>query len=324
MASWGIVTTVKAPERAVLDFVAWHLDLGAHRVYVHLDAPDPALQARLKAHPKVRVTPTGDGYWQRNGGRRPVKHQVRQSVNATRVLARAPEVDWLAHIDVDEFILPDAPLSDLLDALPPGARTARMRPVEALAPAGDHAPPRWALKAMNLDRRKRRDQTARLYPRYARGLDGGFLSHVAGKLFVSTELAGAELRIHNVIHDGVQNPGHAEFDGVALCHMHAPDAEAWLSHYSFRLEKGSYRAELGPAQDPAKGGVTLHAMLAEIEAAEGEAGLRAFFDACCTAHPPLVAALRAEGLFREAVIDLDAARARHFPDAQISSPAAPS
>lgn len=313
MTRWGLVTTVKAPARAVLNFAAWHIELGAHRLYIHLDAPDPALHARLKAHPRVRVTPTGAGYWEKHG-RRPEKHQVRQSVNASRVLARAPEVDWLGHVDVDEFLLPEGEVGAILGALPETILTARMRPVEALAPAGDIAPPDWALKAMTIDRPTRRAQTERLFPTYARGLDGGFLSHVAGKLFVRTTLAGAEFRIHNLLRDGARNPGHAELPGIALCHMHAPDADTWLAHYRFRLARGSYRAELKPSRPADEGGLTLHEMLAAIEAEAGEPGLRAFFEEVCTARPALLEALAAEGLLRRARLDLDAARARQFPD----------
>jgi len=309
---WGIVTTVKAPERDVLNFAAWHLELGAHRLYIHLDAPDPALQARLKAHPKIRVTQTGAGYWEKHG-RRPEKHQVRQSVNATRVLARATDIDWLAHMDVDEFLISDTSIADQLSALSGEVLTARLRPMEALAPAGEIAPPDWALKAMSLDRPTRRAQTERLFPTYARGLDGGFLSHVAGKLFARTTLAGAEFRIHNVLQGGLRNPGHAELAGIALCHMHAPDVETWLAHYRFRHARGSYRSELKPPRPPGDGGLTLHEMLATIEAESGEAGLRAFFAEVCTARPALLDALAAEGLLRRATIDLDAARARHFP-----------
>jgi len=311
---WGLVATVKAPARAVLDFAAWHLELGAHRLYIHLDAPDPALLARLKAHPRIRATLTGPGYWQKTTGQRPAKHQARQTVNATRVLARTPEVDWLGHIDVDEFLLPDASVAAALAALPEAVLTARMRPAEALAPAPGLAPPDRALKRVTVDRPTRRAQTERLFPAYARGLDGGFLSHVAGKLFVRTTLAGAEFRIHNVFRGPDRNPGHAELPAITLCHMHAADADDWLARYRFRHARGSYRSELKPPRPAEDGGMSLHAMLAAIEAEAGEAGLRAFFDEVCTARPALLDALAAEGLLHRARIDLDAARARHFPD----------
>ncbi|MWB79535.1 glycosyltransferase family 2 protein [Pseudooceanicola sp. 216_PA32_1] len=309
--TWGIVTTVKAPLDAIMDFAAWHLSLGAHRIYLHLDAPDEAAMAALKSHPKIRVTPTGESYWSRNGGRRPAKHQVRQGMNASRILSRPPQVDWLAHIDVDEFIVPDKPVAEVLAAQAPGTKLLRMRPIEALAPVAP-VPGVVQAKAMSLDRATRRAQTERIYPDYARGLDGGFLSHVAGKLLVHTSLAGSEIRIHNVFRDGVQNPGHAECPALPLLHMHAPDVESWLAHYRFRLKRGSYRSELKPPLPAESGGLTLHDMLAAIEAEAGEDGLRRFFAETCTATPDLLDRLRAEGLLREVPLDLAAARRAVF------------
>ncbi len=129
-----------------------------------------------------------------------------------------------------------------------------------------------------------------------------------------TTLGGAEFRIHNVFHQGEQNPGQVELPQIALAHMHALDVEDWLAHYRFRHERGAYRSELKPPRPREEGGLTLHEMLTEVEAEGGESGLRAFFDTVCTARPELVAALEAEGLLRRATLDLDAARARQFGD----------
>ena len=65
--------------------------------------------------------------------KRPVKHQVRQTQNATFTYHRKAEVDWLAHIDVDEFLWPAEPLAPLLAALPADIPYARVRPIEALS-----------------------------------------------------------------------------------------------------------------------------------------------------------------------------------------------
>ena len=50
---WGIVSTIKAPLHDVLGFAAYHLQRGAHRLYIYLDTPDAASFAALKAHPKI-------------------------------------------------------------------------------------------------------------------------------------------------------------------------------------------------------------------------------------------------------------------------------
>ena len=59
--------------RDVLGFVAYHLERGAHRISIYLDAPDDATFAALKSHSKVRVTQTDTAYWDKKGGR-PAKH----------------------------------------------------------------------------------------------------------------------------------------------------------------------------------------------------------------------------------------------------------
>ena len=37
MTRWGIVSTIKASEREILDFAAYHLELGAHRLYLYIN-----------------------------------------------------------------------------------------------------------------------------------------------------------------------------------------------------------------------------------------------------------------------------------------------
>lgn len=292
----------------MLNFAAYHLERGAHRLFIYLDAPNPEAQAALKAHPKVRVFTCDKAHWRKRGGNRPAKHQVRQAVNATDAYRRkGGEVDWLIHMDVDEFLWPDMPLGEVLAALPENALCARIRPAEALAgdgtffkgfiPAG---PAREAL-------------VTRLYPRFGPHVRGGFLSHVAGKLFVRTGLAPLEIRIHNVFHGQEMNPGEVALDNVLLLHCHAKSWEEWIAAYRYRLTHGSYRAELAPARAREAGGLTLHEVLREIEAAEGEAGLRAFYDEICTDSPALRRGLEAEGLLYRCDLQLDAKRRQHFP-----------
>ena len=136
---WGIVSTIKAPARDILTFAAHHLDLGAHRIHIYLDDENPAAFAALKAHPKCRVITTDAAYWQRRKSR-PEKHQARQTANATHCYRRGPQLDWLAHIDVDEFLWPQSPLSGQLATLAPDVISARIRHA---ARAG-HARTSWA------------------------------------------------------------------------------------------------------------------------------------------------------------------------------------
>ncbi|RBI84243.1 glycosyltransferase family 2 protein [Rhodosalinus halophilus] len=307
-ATWGVIATVRAPDREILAFAAHHLELGAHRLYLYLDADAREAQARLAAHPKIRVVRTDDAWWAKRKGR-PEKHQSRQFVNARHALNRRADCDWLAHIDVDEFLWPERDIGATLAALPADCLTARVRPIEALAPPAGGPPVHF--KATHAERTARQAAAERVYGAWAAHLPGGFLSHVQGKLFIRTG-HGLKLKIHNAWLGDTENPGLRELAGVRLCHLHAPSWEAFHAHYRYRLSQGSYRAELRP--QASRAGLNLHALFRRIEAERGAAGLRAFFEEVAVAHPPLLARLEAEGLLHRCDLALDETRARHFPD----------
>ncbi|SFO20527.1 Glycosyl transferase family 2 [Roseovarius lutimaris] len=315
--TWGVVATIKAPARDILSFAAHHLDLGAHRVHVYLDAPNEAAEAALRAHPKCRVILCDEGYWRRRRRKgRPDAHQPRQSLNATHCLNRRPQVDWLAHIDVDEFLLPDRPLSAQLAALPAETLSARARPIEALAP--DPADPpqdgqQW-FKSCARFQGRRREETNDIYPTFGPHLNGGFVSHVAGKVFVRTGLENISLRIHNAFVDNVMDDRPVELAETRLCHLHAPSWEHWQSAYAYRLRHGSYREGLKAAPMIDGAGLNMHALFSLLEADGGETALRRFFDEVCTATPDLRARLAAHGHLHSVALDLDRKRALHFPD----------
>lgn len=304
---WGIVATVKASHKDTLEFAAHHLDLGAHRLYIHLDSTAPETYKALKSHPKVRVFTCDDAYWTKLGGRRPAKHQVRQTRNATRIYARNTEVDWLTHIDVDEYSCPLRDISTILSNLPPDTLCARARPVEALAD-GDGT----AFKGFIPNGPERERIVHKLYPTFGRYLKGGFLSHVAGKLFVRTGVPDVTFKIHNMFRKDTMNPGETELRQVELCHFHTRHWDDWIDSYKYRLAKGSYRAELAPAE--AKEGVNLHILLKTLEAEGGERALREFYRAVATDTADLRARLQAQGLLRLHDLQRDKKRKALFPE----------
>jgi len=298
---WGVVATVKASERDVLNFVAHHLCLGAHRVFVYLDAPAPGLAQMLRAHPKVRAFETSARGWVASG-RRPVRHQKRQEHNAQHAYRKAGDLDWLAHIDVDEFLCPDRPIDHILRSVEPHITTARVSPIEALAEAPG------LFKACHRAPRARHAAAMRLYPTYGAFLPGGFLSHVAGKTFVRTGLPDVEMRIHGIHRNGQRNPQEQRLADITLAHFHAADWTAWRKHFSYRHTHGSYRAEL-----PGIGGQNRHALFAALVRERGDAGLRHLFDEVALGTDRHIEALRAEGLLRNCDLKLDTSRRAQFP-----------
>lgn len=305
--TWGVVSTIKASLVDTLNFVAHHAELGAHRLYIYLDDPDDASYAALKAHPKVRVTLCDDGYWSKQK-RRPKKHQVRQSANASHAYGRA-EVDWLVHIDVDEFLWTEAPVHQHLTNLPEDCQCARLYPAESLAD-GDGS----AFKAIPREWPQRLKVVERLYPTYGKFLNGGFLSHVEGKLFLRTGLPDITFRIHNVFQGDGKNPGERALTDITLCHRHANSWDQFIGKYAFRLERGSYRSELTPMRPLTSGGMTLHQLLSSIEQRDGTEGLRDFYQELFADTPEHREKLHAEGLLRICDLMLDKSRAKHFPN----------
>jgi hypothetical protein len=304
MIRWGIVSTIKAPPDDVLDFVAYHLDIGAHRAFLYLDAPDevPGLADRLRAHPKVRVFETDAAWWAARNGR-PAKHQMRQQRNGQHAYRKAGALDWLAHIDVDEFLCPARPIPELLAGVGPEITTARVQPVEALVGAPG------LFKAFHHAHPARQRAAARLYPTYGAHLPGGFLSHIVGKAFIRTGLEGVKIRIHGIKQGDRLNPDDQRLSDIELAHFHAASWESWRAHFDYRLDRGSYRPDL-----PGGAGMNRHALFAAILEARGEAGLRHFFDEVVAGTPDHIARLEAEGLLRRHDLALAARRARHFPD----------
>lgn len=312
MSSWGVICTTNAPTRDVLNFCAHHLELGAQRLYIYLDGDFPETFKALKAHGKIRPVTCDQAWWEKRKGR-PAKHQVRQVLNARHACNRRADVQWLTHIDVDEFLLPARPLSQQLEEMPVTALCGRIRPVEALAPVDENDRKLRYFKAMHSELEARLAATERVFPGFGPYLSGGFLSHVAGKVIFRTGI-GMKVKIHNCFLDDEQNPGEVEMPETELAHAHAESWEDWRARFDYRLESGSYRPDLGPPPGRRKAGINMHTLFRELLESEGEAGLRRFHDEICVAAPPLLDRLREEGLLREVELDLDRKRARHFPE----------
>lgn len=253
MARWGLVTTVKAPEDQILAFVAHHLSLGADRIWIYFDNPDDPAFDRVASLPKVTATRCTDSYWAARG-RRHERHQNRQARNARDAQGQC-DLDWLGHIDVDEFLHAPRSVGDILDDQPESSVAVRIEPFEAI-----HTPDlpddiftarhfRGPLGARFGDLR------SRIIEEYELLLPKGHLSHTVGKSFCRPKAPGVQLRLHLVVRDKerLDIPVHPE---LRLLHFHAQDRVSWQTALPFRLKRGAYQfhpllaahlAEAGPA-----------------------------------------------------------------------------
>jgi hypothetical protein len=243
MASWGLVATVKAPEEKVQAFVAHHLSLGAAHIWLYFDDPEDPAHATLARHPRVTATLCDATYWQ--GKNRHDRHQNRQARNA-REAYRQADVDWLGHIDVDEFVLSTRPVAAVLSEMPARDPVLKLEPFEALhdpALTDDiytarafrgslrSLPPALLLRVLGEDRK--------IVPE-------GLFSHRVGKVFFRTGIKGLSPRLHSVMLQGERLATPHWHPDLKLLHFHAQDRQAWLTALPFRLTRGAYqfRAEL--------------------------------------------------------------------------------
>ena len=319
MARWGIVSTIKAPAADILKFAAYHLDLGASQITICLDDDNPEAEAALNAHPKSRAFRTDRAYWRETCGYVPKKHQVRQVESASRVYRESEDLDWLAHIDVDEFLCPETSIEQALSGMPASAICARVFPCESLC-VEDHLgldPEITYCKARPKEGQGSKELEAALYPTFGGMFKDGFISHTAGKQFLRTGQGKIHFGIHRAFHlaedkskTDIPDP---PLPGVELCHRHIESWEKWLQIMEFRLTKGSYREDLGKNINPASGRVSKHVMFSSLQTS-GKDDLRAFFEEVCLATPELRARLNAHGLLRSYALGLSQKVQKHFPD----------
>ncbi|MBY6151803.1 glycosyltransferase family 2 protein [Vannielia litorea] len=138
--TWAVVATVREPAELVLAFVAHHLELGARKIFIYLDDPDDPVRPMLKQTGRVKAIRCNDAYWNRvNGERgRPENQNARQAINATQAYRQA-KVDYLLHLDADEFLHMARPFGEEVARLEEEDVWLRIPAVERCWLAGDRS-----------------------------------------------------------------------------------------------------------------------------------------------------------------------------------------
>lgn len=280
MTTWGLVATVKAPEEQLLAHVAHHQSLGARNLRLYFDDPaDPAIP-RLSRLPGVTTIRCTDWYWALRGGR-PDKLHNRQIRNARHAQGRC-RLDWLGHLDVDEFLHSPRPVATILAEVPREVPNVLIDSFEAIH---DPGLPDDIFTARQFRAALRDAHRALLDPIFGPAaplLAKGNLSHTIGKSFCRIAARDVKLGLHEVFRNGqaIAQPFHPE---LRLLHFHAQDRAAWLAALPFRLRNGAYHF-------PAEQALREHLVAADA------AGLAAFYDAAMTLTPDKAALLQRHDL----------------------------
>lgn len=295
---WGTVSLVKAPLRRIAQFAAHHLDLGADRLHIHLDEPNPAALAFLSRHPKIEVTTCDASWWGGQKKPRMRTHQLRQAWVATQTY-QTTDLDFLAHIDVDEFILAPATFREGLATLPANIAAVHLPPAELLAGTED----RFKLTPRHAGQESKVLED--IYPNFGGHLRGGFISHREGKVIARCGIPGIRFGLHALLLNGHPASNRMALPEVRLGHAHAPDWDTFVQHMEFRMTQGSYRK----VDEEVLGLCDILEMLREED---GEDGLRTFFTEVCEGNDRLTTALETHGMLIRAPLDLDAKVLRIF------------
>lgn len=138
MSRISIATTVKAAPATIRQHVDYHLGIGVRSLHLFLDDPPPEdveyLRQRYPRQVTLHVCDTD--YWRDvHGIDRPESVEARQRTNADHALtlARRAGDEWIAHLDIDEYVWTAGDsLPQLLAAVPRDCNVLRMDVLEAI------------------------------------------------------------------------------------------------------------------------------------------------------------------------------------------------
>lgn len=240
--SWGIVLLAREPAALVLAHLAWHIAAGARALHLYFDDPaDPVAEAASRL-PGVQVTRCDAAFWAAHpSGGRPGPVTARQSWCATRAYAAAA-VDWLLHLDADEF-LAGAPLGPEL-ARHAGLGGAVVIPVRERVYAG--AVPQALFGGLfRIPQPPARQRHPLLAP-LADLAPQGVLGHALGK---SASRTGLALRIDchfPKTAEGADRVPRIAAEGPVLLHFDGLTPAHWLAKQRARLARPAQAGALGP------------------------------------------------------------------------------
>ncbi|MEO1422792.1 MAG: FkbM family methyltransferase [Pseudomonadota bacterium] len=298
------MATVKAPVDEVKRFVAYHLTLGADEIHIFLDDPKDIAFDLLSPLDRVFVTRCDGAYWR---GKRPSAHQSRQIFNANRIYMRT-SLDWLAHIDHDEYLWSAGSVHEVLEKVPDDMPYVSAPSSEPFS-LPNEAEPRLFRDALP-ETPEGQALGTKAFGDDADWLNNGLLGHKAGKCLVRTGRSDTVLQIHEPLIGGRQSRVDAASDDLRVLHMLAYDEHDWIDQVERRLKTGSYRQRPIHVRRNRQDALRQH--LLNVEESSGTEGLRAVWRSV-QQYSRSKRTLLMAGIAFEARLWLDAKVAHWFP-----------
>lgn len=233
------VTTLNASLEDTLTFVNYHLNSGIDRIYLFFDNPYDAAIAIFKDHPQITCTACTIQHWEEIGCSAKSHIEIRQTLNADCALqwCRTTDIDWIAHIDVDELIYcSQKSTKDILATLEPNISYLSMQPLEAI-PAGINCEnPFKELKNFKVLIRDK--EQLELLPRKNETLYlGEYLrGHLSGKSFTRVSDKIKSLNIHKPTAHQLDSLTEVQHDSIFILHYDCYNYENWLKKWNRRYD----------------------------------------------------------------------------------------
>lgn len=240
---WGVVTTVAEPPALLAAFVAHYAQMGAGAIRLYFDRPDPEAVTLISRVPGVEVIDADAAFYTDELGVRakPAQLNRKQRFNADHAM-RTMEVDWLLHVDADEFLAAE----DFA-----GQLAAQHADIDSLHIAnGERA---WiagtapgtifdGVLRWPVDGPRRRIRRI-LGPDVAEFTDRGFCGHLWGKSVTRTG-RGLKLGLHKPRREP---PAHqVAAPSARLCHFDGLTRRHWVAKLMRYAELGMYAEPKGP------------------------------------------------------------------------------
>lgn len=298
---WSVVATVSEPTPLIISFVAACFARGAAKVHLYLDTPQPAVESILAAVPGCVLVRCNAAYWRAAPEGRPWAPSDRQRYNLQRAYD-ASQVDWLLHIDSDEFLSASGDVAAALAALPVSCLVASV----AVAERVYLAPPDPANIFDGVFRRPNppplQAQVDAIDGAVAQFLRQGMTSYPSSKAFFRTG-RGLQADVHSA--RNVSAAQVAALSDWRLFHFDGLTMQSWI-----RKKRRTVAQQPGWQAFAA----ARRAQLAQIAAADAtQGGLEALYLALKQLSPERAAALRALDLITPGDLDLRGDLARVFP-----------
>ena len=304
--SWSVVATVCEPLALVRAFTAHHLDAGADRIHLFFDDPfDPAIEY-FAGVDRVEVTRCDMAYWEAQLGKRPVDHRTRQATNAQNVYSNC-QSDWITHIDADEFLVSDIPVSHMLAQHGKGQQSLRVLPIERTF-IGSYDDDALVFDGYF----KQGSKTVRIGPKLFGDMGEyfglGFQGHDVGKTFVRTGAKDRVLRIHYAWENGTKIDTHTIEDArIRLAHFFPQSFEDWQHKYRRRTEiKRNFKV----LSENKKKRFSLYQLVSEEQGAQG---IKDLFNTLTVLDERQVALMNRHNLLVKKGFDLDRKIAQYLP-----------